>query len=134
MLNTTPAVTAALNRLERKTRISSAGSCVRSSCITNPQPAARPTAMDARPTRSMPVSIREVPKINPNSATANSARPGRSSRRSARIVSGTYRQVMANPNAAMSGTTKKHARQPMACASAPPSAGSGVATAYPTPK
>ena len=79
--------------------------------------------MDARPTRSMPVSIREVPKISPSSATANSARPGRSSRRSARIVSGTYRQVMANPNAAMTGTTKKHARQPMACASAPLSRG-----------
>ena len=82
----------------------------------------------------MPVSIREVPKISPSSATANSTRPSTSRRRSARTVSGTNRHVMANPIAAMTGTTKKHARQPMACASAPPSAGSGVATAYPTPK
>lgn len=48
---------------------------------------------------------------------------------SAGAVSGTNRQVMARPTAAITGTTRKHARQPIACASAPPSAGSGVATA-----
>jgi hypothetical protein len=37
--------------------------------------------------------------------------------------------VMARPTAAITGTTRKHARQPIACASAPPSAGGGVATA-----
>ena len=82
----------------------------------------------------MPVSTREMPKISPSSATANSAMPSRSNRRVARTVSGTYRQVMANPTAAMSGTAKKHARQPMAWPSAPLIAGSGVETAYPTPK
>src|SRR6185312_8377666 len=107
---------------------------VRSSCITNPQPATSPTAIAATPTALMPVSIREMPKISPSSATANSAMPSRSSRRVARTVLGTYRQVMTNPNAAINGTTKKHARQLIACASIPLTAGSGVATAYPTPK
>ena len=78
MLNITPAVTAALNRPERNTRMSSAGSGVCSSRITNPAAAAMPSPTDARPVRSMPVSIREVPKMRPNSATANRNKPGRS--------------------------------------------------------
>jgi len=109
--------------------MSSAGSCVRNSCMTNATPASRPTAIAVTPTALNPLSTREMPKISPSSATANKAMPTRSSRRVARTVSGTYRHVMAKPTAAMSGTTKKHARQAIACASMPLIAGIGVATA-----
>ena len=54
-------VAAALKRLDRKTRMSSAGWSVLCSRTTKATPAARPAAMQVRPTASMPVSMRDMP-------------------------------------------------------------------------